>query len=126
MCSRRKPLADSMANARAMIAVAERENRILAVIQNRRYDPNIRRLRHLVETDAVGPLTTVNCDFYLGAHFGGFRDHMAHVLLLDMAIHTFEQRDSSPVQTPSRCTAKSGILPAPGTIAMPLPWRSLR
>ena len=35
-------------------------------------------------------MTTVNCDFYVGAHFGGFRDHMAHVLLLDMAIHTFD------------------------------------
>lgn len=85
-----KPLADSLDNARRMIAVADRENRILAVIQNRRYDPNIRRLRHLVKSEAVGPLTTANCDFYLGAHFGGFRDHMAHVLLLDMAIHTFD------------------------------------
>ena len=30
-------------------------------------------------------------DFFIGAHFGGFRDEMAHVLLLDMAIHTFDQ-----------------------------------
>jgi predicted dehydrogenase len=85
-----KPLADSMANALRMIAVAERADRILAVIQNRRYDPNIRRVQNLVGTGEVGPLTTANCDFYLGAHFGGFRDHMAHVLLLDMAIHTFD------------------------------------
>jgi predicted dehydrogenase len=85
-----KPLADSMENARRMIAVAEREDRILAVIQNRRYDANIRRVKHLVGAREVGPLTTANCDFYLGAHFGGFRDHMAHVLLLDMAIHTFD------------------------------------
>ena len=28
--------------------------------------------------------------FYIGAHFGGFRDRMEHVLLLDMAIHTFD------------------------------------
>lgn len=85
-----KPLADSMENAARMIAVAKEQNRILAVIQNRRYDANIRRLRHLVASEAVGPLTTVNCDFYVGAHFGGFRDHMPHVLLLDMAIHTFD------------------------------------
>lgn len=85
-----KPLADSMESAAHMIAVAERQDRILAVIQNRRYDANIRRLRHLVSSGVVGPLTTVNCDFYLGAHFGGFRDHMPHVLLLDMAIHTFD------------------------------------
>ena len=85
-----KPLADSMENARAMIAAANEAGKILAVIQNRRYDPRIRRLRHFLESGAIGPLTTANCDFYIGAHFGGFRDHMEHVLLLDMAIHTFD------------------------------------
>ncbi|MCP4398893.1 MAG: Gfo/Idh/MocA family oxidoreductase, partial [bacterium] len=39
----------------------------------------------------IGPLTTLNADFYLGAHFGGFRDEMEHVLILDMAIHSFDQ-----------------------------------
>ncbi len=29
-------------------------------------------------------------NFFIGAHFGGFRDRMRHVLLLDMAIHTFD------------------------------------
>jgi predicted dehydrogenase len=85
-----KPLADSMANARRMVAAAEEAGKIFAVIQNRRYDPHVRRVRHLIESGAVGPLTTVNADFYVGAHFGGFRDHMKHVLLLDMAIHTFD------------------------------------
>ncbi len=85
-----KPLADSMENARAMIAAANEAGKILAVIQNRRYDARIRRLRHFIESGAIGPLTTANCDFYIGAHFGGFRDHMEHVLLLDMAIHTFD------------------------------------
>ena len=85
-----KPLADSMANARKMVAAAEEAGRIFAVIQNRRYDPNIRRLRRFLASGAIGPITTVNCDFYIGAHFGGFRDRMEHVLLLDMAIHTFD------------------------------------
>ena len=44
----------------------------------------------MIDSGAIGSLTTVNSDFYLGAHFGGFRDHMEHVLLLDMAIHTFD------------------------------------
>jgi predicted dehydrogenase len=85
-----KPLADSMANAKTMVAAAEEAGKIFAVIQNRRYDARIRRLRHLIESGVVGPITTVNSDFYLGAHFGGFRDRMEHVLLLDMAIHTFD------------------------------------
>jgi len=85
-----KPLADAMDSARQMVAAAQQAGRILAVIQNRRYHPRVRLLRHLVEREVIGPLTTANCDFYIGAHFGGFRDHMPNVLLLDMAIHTFD------------------------------------
>ncbi|HGJ64308.1 TPA: Gfo/Idh/MocA family oxidoreductase [bacterium] len=85
-----KPLADSMEHAQEMVETAEKVGKIFAVIQNRRYDPNIRRLRNFLESGKIGKITTVNCDFYIGAHFGGFRDHMEHVLLLDMAIHTFD------------------------------------
>jgi predicted dehydrogenase len=85
-----KPLADSMANARRMVAAAQEAGKLYAVIQNRRYTRPIRRARQFLQDGEIGPLTTVNCDFYIGAHFGGFRDRMAHVLLLDMAIHTFD------------------------------------
>ncbi|MNJ47989.1 hypothetical protein D3C77_431680 [compost metagenome] len=33
----------------------------------------------------------INADFFLGPHFGGFRDMMESPLILDMAIHTFDQ-----------------------------------
>ena len=85
-----KPLAASMQSASEMVSAAEDARRILAVIQNRRYHPHLRKLRHLLEIGGLGQITTCNSDFYLGAHFGGFRDHMEHVLLLDMAIHTFD------------------------------------
>jgi len=85
-----KPLADSMENARRLVAAAEVAGKIFAVIQNRRYDPRIRRLCSFLESCAIGRITTVDSDFQIGAHFGGFRDHMEHVLLLDMAIHTFD------------------------------------
>ena len=85
-----KPLADTLEHAREMLAAAEASGRLYAVMQNRRYDPNIRRLRAFLASGAIGRITTANCDFYIGAHFGGFRDHMAHVLLVDMAIHTFD------------------------------------
>lgn len=85
-----KPMADSMGNARRMVAAAQEAGKLYAVIQNRRYDPNIRRLRQFIEAGQIGRLTTLNSDFYIGAHFGGFRDRMEHVLLLDMAIHTFD------------------------------------
>ena len=85
-----KPMADSMENAWKAVEAAEKAGKIYAVIQNRRYDPRIRRLRHYLESGDIGPMTTLDSDFYIGAHFGGFRDHMKHVLLLDMAIHTFD------------------------------------
>ncbi|MBN1873135.1 MAG: Gfo/Idh/MocA family oxidoreductase [Anaerolineae bacterium] len=85
-----KPLADTPAHAREMVQAAQAARKLYAVIQNRRYDPNIRRLKHFLESGILGRITTVNCDFYIGAHFGGFRDHMEHVLLVDMAIHTFD------------------------------------
>jgi len=85
-----KPLADTMANARAMVSAARRARRAYAVIQNRRYQPEIRAIRQAVASGAIGRLTTVQSNFFVGAHFGGFRDRMKHVLLLDMAIHTFD------------------------------------
>lgn len=33
----------------------------------------------------------IHADFFIGAHFVGFRERMEHPLLLDMAIHTFDQ-----------------------------------
>ena len=85
-----KPLANSVEEAREMIEAADEADRIFAVIQNRRYQPAIRRLRRFLASGRIGHITTVDSDFYIGAHFGGFRDHMNHVLLVDMAIHTFD------------------------------------
>lgn len=85
-----KPMADTLDHAREMVAAAHAEGKTYAVIQNRRYDPHIRRFRRLLVSGELGLLTTLHSDFYIGAHFGGFRDRMPHVLLLDMAIHTFD------------------------------------
>lgn len=86
-----KPLADTLENAKEMVAAAQESGKIYAVIQNRRYEPQIRGMRNIVQSGKLGELTTLNTDFFIGAHFGGFRDHMEHVLLIDMAIHTFDQ-----------------------------------
>jgi predicted dehydrogenase len=100
-----KPLADTMGNAQRMAEAAGQAGKTFAVMQNRRYDPNIRRLCEFIGLGAIGRVTTVNCDFYVGAHFGGFRDHMRHVLLLDMAIHTF---DAARLITGSAFDTQSG------------------
>jgi predicted dehydrogenase len=85
-----KPMADSMERARAMVAASERAGKLYMVSQSRRYDGRIRAYQRLI-AERVGALGILNSDFYIGAHFGGFRDEMPSPLLLDMAIHTLDQ-----------------------------------
>jgi predicted dehydrogenase len=85
-----KPLADSLDGARDIITAARAAKRIHAVVQNRRYLADVRRIRRLLESEALGAPTSIHCDFFLAPHFGGFREEMDHVLLVDMAIHTFD------------------------------------
>jgi predicted dehydrogenase len=84
-----KPMADSMEHARAMVAASERAGKLYMVSQSRRYDAHLASFRDLIERE-IGPLGILNSDFYIGAHFGGFRDEMPSPLLLDMAIHTLD------------------------------------
>lgn len=85
-----KPMASTIEQGRAMIAQAQAAGRVHAVVQNRRFIAGVRRIRRLIESGALGELSSLNCDFFIGAHFGGFRDEMENVLLLDMAIHTLD------------------------------------
>ncbi len=85
-----KPLAASMAQARRMLKTSEQTKTLYAVSQSRRYNAIHRTFADLVRSGAIGRPTTINCDFYIGAHFGGFRDSMDSPLILDMAIHHFD------------------------------------
>lgn len=85
-----KPLADSRENAEAIVERARQAHRCHAVVQNRRYVANVRRIRRFLDSGAIGAPTGIHCDFFVAPHFGGFREEMRHVLLLDMAIHTFD------------------------------------
>jgi predicted dehydrogenase len=85
-----KPLAASMADARRILAAASRAGKTHAVMQNRRYLPQMLRFRDAIRS-RIGTPAELHADFFIGAHFGGFRDAMRHVLILDMAIHTFDQ-----------------------------------
>lgn len=86
-----KPMAFSLAEAEEMVAAAGKTGRMYAVMQNRRYMKNIRAFRELVASGIIGKPGLICADFFIGAHFGSFRDAMESPLLLDMAIHTFDQ-----------------------------------
>jgi len=85
-----KPMATSIAQARSLVDKAASTGRVHAIVQNRRFIPGVRRIRRLIESGVLGEITSLNCDFFVGAHFGGFREEMDNVLLLDMAIHTLD------------------------------------
>ena len=85
-----KPMAQTLPEARDLIARAESAGRIHAVVQNRRYLAGVRRIARALKGGAIGDIASVHADFFLAPHFGGFREEMDHVLLLDMAIHTFD------------------------------------
>ena len=85
-----KPMATTMQDARDLVQRAAETGKSHAVMQNRRYNKGVRRIRRLVESGALGTLTAIHADFFVGAHFGGFREQMQNVLLVDMAIHTFD------------------------------------
>lgn len=83
-----KPMAELLADARDMIAAAKKAGRLHAVTQNRRYNPGVRRIRRFLASGAIGEVTSIHCDFFVGAHFGG--EKMDHILLLDMSVHQFD------------------------------------
>ncbi len=85
-----KPMAASMAEARKMVQASEESGRMYMVSQSRRWDAKHDQVARVVRGGKLGELTTINCDFYLGAHFGGFRDEMDSPLILDMSIHHFD------------------------------------
>jgi len=86
-----KPMAESLEDAREIVKISRETGKRYAVMQNRRYLKEIRPLRDFLASGGVGTVGTVHSDFFIGAHFGGFRDAMDSPLVVDMAIHTFDQ-----------------------------------
>lgn len=85
-----KPMASSMAQARKMVQAAKKSGKLYMVSQSRRWDHNHDTARKTIAAGRIGQVTAMNCDFYIGAHFGGFRDVMPSPLILDMSIHHFD------------------------------------
>ncbi len=86
-----KPLTDVLADAVALVDVAERTGRTLAVMQNRRHHPGVRRLQETVASGAIGDVVHVCADMFLWHIYRiPFLVKAPHPLLSDMAIHPFD------------------------------------
>ena len=85
-----KPLATTLNEAQQLVGLAKKNSLVHVVVQNRRFNPGLRKIRRILREGFIGEITTVNVDFFVPAHFGGFREKMDHILLIDMAIHPFD------------------------------------
>ena len=85
-----KPMADNMAHATEMVRAAEGAGRTLMVSQNYRFQPWVKTVSGLLESDQYGPPESIAVNFAKPRHFGGFRDVMDDPLVTDMSIHHFD------------------------------------
>lgn len=94
-----KPAAPTVAATLQQVAMADIAGELLMISQTRRYVSALRALRGVVA--GLGEIGSVSTEFFKAPHFGGFREEMAHVLLVDMAIHAFDAArfviDAEPV-----------------------------
>jgi predicted dehydrogenase len=85
-----KPLADSLRNAKAIVAQAAKSKRTYMVAQNYRFQAPTQTAKRYVQSGKLGDVSYVDITFHKGPHFGGFREEMAYPLVLDMSIHHFD------------------------------------
>jgi len=85
-----KPMSDTLEAGQRMVAAAKQAGKLYAVTQTRRPNASAMSVADFTASGALGAVEEVHNDFYIGAHFGGFRDEMEYPLILDMAIHTFD------------------------------------
>ncbi|WP_308662491.1 Gfo/Idh/MocA family oxidoreductase [Arthrobacter sp. B1805] len=83
-----KPVAPTVAEGLSLAAAAEVSGQLLMISQSRRYFRGLTELKAI--TGGLGDVGVVTTEFFKAPHFGGFREEMAHVLLVDMAIHPFD------------------------------------
>ena len=83
-----KPLAPTLAEGLSLAATSAHTGELLMVSQSRRYYRRITQFRDAVR--GLGRVGVVTAEFFRAPRFGGFRDEMAHPLLIDMAIHHFD------------------------------------
>ena len=83
-----KPCAATLAEAVSLAGHAETTGKLFMISQSRRNNPHLHEARRL--TDELGGAGIVDTRFAKAPRFGGFRDEMAHPLIVDMAIHAFD------------------------------------
>ncbi len=85
-----KPLANTLADAAAIVQKSNETGVLHMVAQNYRYHTPVQTLKRVLASGEFGRVGSVTVEFFKGPHFGGFREEMAYPLIIDMAIHHFD------------------------------------
>lgn len=85
-----KPISNDVEQAKALVRISEETGRFYSLMQNRRYLPGIQDVKAFLKDNPLGKPGMICADFFIGAHFDGFRKVMDDPLLLDMSVHTFD------------------------------------
>jgi len=119
-----KPLAADLADAVALVLSARAAGRTVAVMQNRRYHPAVRRMRDVVAAGVIGAPVDLSVDMFLWHRFSNtFLTETDSPLLRDMAIHQFDAAraisgaDALTVQALEWSSPTSWMLGAAGATA---------
>ena len=83
-----KPLAPTVSEALRQVALADLTGELLMVSQSRRYFNHLAAFKQAVVQ--LGALGAVEARFFHEDHEPGFREQMAHPLLVDMSVHHFD------------------------------------
>lgn len=84
-----KPVTPTVAEALLLAALSSATGTLLATSQSRRHTAGIRAFGAALRE--LGGAQQLDVRFFQNPRFGGFRDRMDSPLLVDMAIHTFDQ-----------------------------------
>lgn len=84
-----KPVTPTVYEALLLTGLSDATGVLLATSQSRRHLPGLRAFRDALRS--LGGAGQLDAQFFQNPRFGGFRDEMDHPLLIDMAIHQFDQ-----------------------------------
>jgi predicted dehydrogenase len=82
-----KPMAEDLADCKAMVKAARDTKKLYVISQNYRYNRPMTTLAKIICSGKLGAVGQVKLDFYLGIDFKGFREEMPYPLIIDMSIH---------------------------------------
>ncbi|MEO2077400.1 MAG: Gfo/Idh/MocA family oxidoreductase [Bacillus sp. (in: firmicutes)] len=90
-CIVEKPLAGTFEDCQKIVEAAERSGCKLMVSQNYRYKRAPQTVKKIIKENVIGELGSVYINFQKSPQFTGFRTEMEEPLIIDMAIHHFDQ-----------------------------------